>query len=255
MENNVLHVEDLNKTYGDNKVLHDINFHVKEGEFLSIIGPSGAGKSTLLRCINRLTDPDEGTKILFEGVDIAALNKRELMKMRGKIGMIFQHYNLVYRLTALENVLHGKLGDYPTFKGALSLYSEEDVSAAINILNALGLGERKYFKCKDLSGGQKQRVGIGRALIQNPKMILCDEPIASLDPQSSKVIMEHLREICTDLKIPCLVNLHQVDVAKTYSDRIIGINKGRIVFEGRPDELMDHNIEEIYDAKIEEILA
>ncbi|MDY6065473.1 MAG: phosphonate ABC transporter ATP-binding protein [Finegoldia sp.] len=255
MEEFVLEVENLNKSYGQTHVLHDLNFKVEKGELLSIIGPSGAGKSTLLRCINRLTDPDPGSKIIFEGVNIPDLGKKDLMKIRGKIGMIFQHYNLVNRLTALENVLHGKLGDYPTLKGALSLYSEEDVNSAIKILDALGLSERKYFKCKDLSGGQKQRVGIGRALIQNPSMILCDEPIASLDPQSSKVIMEQLRQIADELKIPCLVNLHQVDVAKAYSDRIIGINSGRIVFEGRADELTDSHIEEIYGAKIEEILA
>lgn len=255
MSNTVLKVENLNKSYGDTQVLYDIDFELYEGELVSIIGPSGAGKSTLLKCINRLTDPEKDSVVIFDGENMVGLGKSGLTEKRKQIGMIFQHYNLVYRLSALENVLHGRLGSYSTFRGALSLYKEEDVKRATEILEVLGLGDRKYYKCKDLSGGQKQRVGIGRALIQDPKMILCDEPIASLDPQSSKVIMEHLRRISRELKIPCLVNLHQVDVAKTYSDRIIGINSGRIVFRGGPDDLTDQDLENIYGAKIEEILA
>lgn len=251
----ILKVENLNKSYGTTQVLYDIDFELYEGELVSIIGPSGAGKSTLLRCINRLTDPAEGSKIIFDGKDIAELNKKELMEVRKQIGMIFQHYNLVYRLSALENVLHGRLGSYSALRGALSLYSDEDVNRASEILDILGLSDRKYYPCKDLSGGQKQRVGIGRALIQDPKIILCDEPIASLDPQSSKIIMEHLRDISKDLGIPCLVNLHQVDVAQMYSDRIIGINSGKIVFSGKAEDLKEHHFEEIYGAKIEEIFA
>lgn len=253
--NEILKIENLNKFYGDNQVLHDISFSLYEGELVSIIGPSGAGKSTLLRCINRLTDPSKDSKILFDGVNIVEIDKKKLRDVRKNIGMIFQHYNLVYRLTALENVLHGRLGHYSALQGAFSLYSEEDINRAIEILDALGLGERKYYKCHELSGGQKQRVGIGRALIQEPKIILCDEPIASLDPQSSKIIMEHLREISTELKIPCLVNLHQVDVALEYSDRIIGINQGRVIFHGKGEDLTDDVLEQIYGAKKEEMFA
>ncbi len=251
----VLKIEDLNKTYGSNHVLHDIDFDLYEGELVSIIGPSGAGKSTLLRCINRLVEPDEGSKIYFLDKDITKLSKKELMSARREIGMIFQHYNLVNRLTAIENVLHGKLGSYSPFRGIFSLYYQEDIDKAQSILEELGLSERKYYRCSELSGGQKQRVGIGRALIQNPKMILCDEPIASLDPQSSKVIMEHLRKISKESNIPCLINLHQVEVAKTYSDRIIGINSGKVVFRGRPEELSDEDIFKIYGASLSEILA
>lgn len=251
----VLKVENLNKSYNDNQVLFDINFELCEGELVSIIGPSGAGKSTLLRCLNRLTEPKEDSTIIFQGKNIVKLNKKELLEVRKSIGMIFQHYNLVYRLTALENVLHGRLGHYSALRGALSLYEDSDIDRAVEILKELGLGERLYYKCKDLSGGQKQRVGIGRALIQEPAMILCDEPIASLDPQSSKVIMEHLRDISKNLGIPCLVNLHQVDVAQNYSDRIIGIHAGRIVFRGGPEDLTDFDLEKIYGAKMNEILA
>lgn len=169
--------------------------------------------------------------------------------------MVFQHYNLVYRLTALENVLHGRLGYYSTFRGALSLYDKEDVRRASDLLELLGLGDRKYFKCSYLSGGQKQRVGIARALIQDPKIILCDEPIASLDPQASKVIMEYLKKINKEMGIPVLVNLHQVDVAINYSDRIIGMNDGKIVFDDLPSNLDKRSIEIIYGAKMDEILA
>lgn len=251
----ILRVENLDKSYGDNQVLFDINFELNQGELVSIIGPSGAGKSTLLRCINRLTEPSADSKIIFDGQNIVDLNKKELKDVRRNIGMIFQHYNLVYRLTALENVLHGRLGYYSALKGALSLYEEEDVERAIEILKSLGLEERIYYRCNDLSGGQKQRVGIGRALLQNPKMILCDEPIASLDPQASKVIMTHLRDISKSMDIPCLVNLHQVDVAVNYSDRIIGIHAGRVVFSGKPEELTSEDLEKIYGAKRDEMFA
>lgn len=255
MNKEILRVKNLDKSYGDNQVLFDINFELNQGELVSIIGPSGAGKSTLLRCINRLTDPSQDSKIIFDGKNIVDLTKKELKDVRKNIGMIFQHYNLVYRLTALENVLHGRLGYYSALRGALSLYDKEDVDKAIEILKGLGLEERIYYRANDLSGGQKQRVGIGRALLQNPKMILCDEPIASLDPQSSKVIMEHLRDISKTMDIPCLVNLHQVDVATEYSDRIIGIHAGRVVFSGKPDELTDQDLENIYGAKRDEMFA
>lgn len=255
MELRVLDVNKLNKSYNENQVLFDNKFHVDRGELVSVIGPSGAGKSTLLRCLNRMTEPDSGSEIMFQGENVAEYDKKQLLNARKRIGMIFQHYNLVYRLTALENVLHGRLGYYSTFRGAFSLYEDSDVKKAMELLDRLGLDERKFFKCNKLSGGQKQRVGIARALIQDPAMILCDEPIASLDPQSSKVIMEYLRDISTDLGIPCIVNLHQVDIAKTYSDRIIGMNQGRIVFTGKPEDLSQQDLEKIYGAKIDEILA
>lgn len=252
----VLRTQNLSKTYEEKtKALIDVSFDLHEGELVSIIGPSGAGKSTLLRCINRMIEPNEGSSILFNDEEIVGLSKKRLLQARKQIGMIFQHYNLVYRLTALENVLHGRMGYYSTVKGALALFSKKDVGRAMELLDKLGLEERKFFRCSHLSGGQKQRVGIARALIQDPKMILCDEPIASLDPQASKVIMEYLKDISQSMGIPCLVNLHQVDVAMNYSDRIIGMSNGEIIFNDSPDKLTDAYIEKIYGVKIDEILA
>lgn len=256
MQELVLQARNLSKTYGGSTLaLRDISFDLRKGEMVCVIGPSGAGKSTLLRCINRMIEADKGSSLLFDGKEITALRKKELAQVRREIGMIFQHYNLVYRLSALENVLHGRMGYYSTFAGAFSLYKKEDVERAVELLGMLGLEERVYFRCANLSGGQKQRVGIARALIQDPKLILCDEPIASLDPQSSKVIMEYLKGVSAEMGIPCLVNLHQVDVAKFYADRIIGMKKGAIVFDGSVEELTDERIEDIYGAKIHEILA
>ncbi|SHI41761.1 phosphonate transport system ATP-binding protein [Dethiosulfatibacter aminovorans DSM 17477] len=256
MKKPVLEMNNVSKTYdGSTKALQGLSLSVYRNELISIIGPSGAGKSTLLRCINRMIEPDEGSRIRFDGNEIATMNKRELREVRKHVGMVFQHYNLVYRLSALENTLHGRLGYYSTLKGALSLFSDEDVKRACELLDSLGLEDRKLFKCGNLSGGQKQRVGIARALIQDPKLILCDEPIASLDPQSSKNIMEQLKRITRDMGIPCLVNLHQVDVALAYSDRIIGMNNGEIVFEGRPEQLTEAQISKIYGASIDELIA
>jgi len=252
----ILSIQNLSKTYeGKTKALEKVSFDVSEGELVSVIGPSGAGKSTLFRCINQMILPDQGSSIVFDEKEIVGMGKKDLRQVRKQIGMVFQHYNLVYRLTALENVLHGRLGYYSTLKGALSLYSKEDILRAMEILDLLGLEDRKFFRCNNLSGGQKQRVGIARALIQDPKMILSDEPIASLDPQASKVIMEYLKDISRSMQIPCLVNLHQVDVAIKYSDRIIGMSQGEIVFNGPPEALTDEVIELIYGAKIDEILA
>lgn len=252
----VLKAKNLSKTYdGKTRALEGVSFDVAEGELVSVIGPSGAGKSTLFRCVNNMIEPDEGSSIIFDNKEIVGMNKKDLRQVRKHIGMVFQHYNLVYRLTALENVLHGRLGYYSTVKGALSLYNKKDIDRAMELLELLGLKERIFFRCSNLSGGQKQRVGIARALIQDPKMILCDEPIASLDPQSSKVIMEYLKDISKSMGIPCLVNLHQVDVAMTYSDRIIGMSNGVIVFNDVPYKLTQDKIELIYGAKINEILA
>ena len=250
----ILSLRHVSKVY-DNRVqaLNDVSFDVHQGELISIIGPSGAGKSTLLRCINRMIEASEG-QILFLGQDVTAADKKQLKEVRKNIGMIFQNYNLVYRLSVIENVMHGRLGNYSAFQSTLGLYRKEDVEEAQRLLQMLGLQDRLYEKCSKLSGGQKQRVGIARALLQHPKMILCDEPIASLDPQSSKVIMEYLRDIATSMNIPCLVNLHQVDVALHYSDRIICMHQGEVVFYGSPHDLDDAVIEKIYGKGLEDLL-
>src|ERR1700761_7194710 len=242
----LLDVSHLMKNYdGARPALDDISFTIKKGEFVSVIGPSGAGKSTLLRCINRMIELSEG-EVRFEGLSVGQLNRSDLKKLRSKIGMIFQHYNLVERLTVIENVLHGRLGSKSTLAGALGRYTREEKQHAMELIAMLGLAEQVYQRCDRLSGGQKQRVGIARALVQDPKMILCDEPIASLDPNASRVIMEQLKRFSKEMHISLIVNLHQVDVALKYSDRILGVNKGRIVFDGVPGELSPERIAEIY---------
>ncbi|MTH53505.1 phosphonate ABC transporter ATP-binding protein [Bacillus mangrovi] len=249
----LLELKEVSKQFGkDTKALSDISFTIEKGEFVSIIGPSGAGKSTLLRCINRMVEPTGGD-IIFDGISVPGLGKKALMKTRTQIGMIFQHYNLVNRLTAIENTLHGRLGSKSVLAGMLGLYSEEEKQQAVKLLDTLGLKEQMYKRSDRLSGGQKQRVGIARALIQNPKMLLCDEPIASLDPNSSKVIMKHLRTISTELGITVLVNLHQVETALKYSDRIIGVNSGKIVYDGPPAGMSSEEIANIYGAEAKDL--
>lgn len=251
----VLEVNNLVKSYdGRRNVLNGMSLNFREGELVSIIGSSGAGKSTFLRCLNKMIEPTSGD-VIFNGESLVRAGKKEIKKMRSRIGMIFQHYNIVKQLTAVENVLHGKLGQMSTLKGFLGLYSEEDKREAFELLKELGLKGHEYKKCDNLSGGQKQRVGIARALIQNPHLILCDEPIASLDPHSSKVIMDILKDITVNKNITCIVNLHQVDVALKYSDRIIGLKDGKVLFNGTPNELTEEVICEIYGVKPGELIV
>ncbi|MFD2114895.1 phosphonate ABC transporter ATP-binding protein [Paenibacillus yanchengensis] len=249
----ILEVNKISKKYKNStQALTDVNFSVKEGEFVSIIGPSGAGKSTLLRCINRLVDASEG-EIKLDGVNLLSLNKRSLQKTRVKIGMIFQHYNLVERLSVIENVLHGRLGYKNILTGSLGIYTQEEKRKAIEILCSLGMEEQIYKRCDQLSGGQKQRVGIARALIQEPRLLLCDEPIASLDPNASKVIMDQLSMISKKMGITVLVNLHQVDVAIKYSDTIIGMKKGSVVYSGSAKGMKSETIFDIYGSEASEL--
>ena len=242
----LLTVEHLTKSYdGKGKALHDVSLSLRRGEFVTVIGPSGAGKSTFLRCINRLIDASEGS-IVFDGREITSMNKRQMREARRDIGMIFQHYNLVHRATAIENVLQGRLGYLSNFRGIFGLYSEEDKRSAFELLDKMGLAEFAHQRADQLSGGQQQRVGIARALVQDPLLMLCDEPIASLDPKSSRVTMEMLRWVSDELGVACLVNLHQVDYAIEYSDRIVALKKGVKVFDGTPDELDAKTISDIY---------
>ena len=249
----ILELVHLKKYYGQTKAVEDVSFHVDACEVVAIIGPSGAGKSTVLRCINRMIEPTGGS-ILFDGQDMAKLQKeKELKTARRKIGMIFQSFNLVYRLSVFQNVLHGRLGYMSAPNAVMGRYSEEDKHKAVQLLNMIGLKDMIYKKAGELSGGQKQRVGIARALMQDPTLLLCDEPIASLDPSSSRVIMNQIQEMAKTRNIACIVNLHQVDVAMAYADRIIGIHQGRIVFDDVPDKLTASMIETIYDAPIDKL--
>jgi phosphonate transport system ATP-binding protein len=250
----LLELKQVSKTYrGTKPALADVSFTVAPGEFVSIIGRSGAGKSTLLRCINRMIEASSGD-IIFDGVNVSKLGARDLRKVRTRIGMIFQHYNLVNRLTVIENVLHGRLGYKSTLAGVLGWYGEEEKRQAFQIISMLGLEEQVFQRCDQLSGGQKQRVGIARALIQNPRMILCDEPIASLDPSAAKIIMDHLRGVSSRLGITVVAVLQQVDVALKYSDRIIGVSNGRVIFDGRPSALTNDEVAAIYGSEYEDLL-
>ena len=192
-----------------------------------------------------MIDISQGS-ILFEDKNIENLKKTEIEIVRREIGMIFQSYNLVERLTVIENVLHGRLGYKSVIAGILGIYSEEEKKEAFNFLEKVNMTKYAYRKCNELSGGQKQRVGIARAIMQKPKLLLCDEPIASLDPKTAENIMDYLKKIVSELKITCIVNLHQVDIAKKYSDRIIALNKGEKIFDDKTERLTDDMIEFIY---------
>ncbi|MFC6322847.1 phosphonate ABC transporter ATP-binding protein [Companilactobacillus baiquanensis] len=243
----MLEVKHLTKSYQkDRPALTDITFSVEPGNFLAIIGPSGAGKTTILRSLNQLIRDDHG-QILLDGSDIRSDNKAQLRKHRRQIGMVFQNYNLVERLTVIENVLHGRLGYKSTFAGMFGIYSEDEKKEALDLLDKVGLKDFALQRCSELSGGQKQRVGIARSLIQHPKVILCDEPIASLDPASSHTVMQLLKDLTVEFNIICVANLHQIDLAKKYADRIVGIRQGKLVFDEESDMLSEEILETLYD--------
>lgn len=250
----VLKFDNVTKYYSNGiHALKNASFEVEEGEFISIIGPSGSGKSTILRSINKLISITDG-EITLDGVSVNKQKGKNLRHLRRNIGMIFQNYNLVYSLSVFQNVLHGCLGYMDGLKGIFGIYSEADKKRALELLEELGISQYAYNKASDLSGGQKQRVGIARAIMQKPKVLLCDEPIASLDPSSAKTIMDLLKDMSQKRNIACIVNLHQLDVALKYSTRIIGLSKGEIVFDGTPAELTDEAIERIYNTSRENLM-
>ena len=253
--NNILEVRGLKKTYrsAEGPAVEDISFSVAEGETIGIIGPSGAGKSTLLRCINRLVIPSEG-HVFIEGEEITGASTAKVRSLRRRVGMVFQHHNLVARLTVMQNVMHGRLGYMSTLDGVLGRYTEEDKHRALGILEQTGLSDLLYHRAGELSGGQRQRVGIVRALMQEPSLLLCDEPIASLDPASAQVVMELICDVSRKRNIACIVNLHQVEVACKYMDRIIGMYKGKIVYDGPASLLTEAIIEKIYDKPMSQLM-
>lgn len=241
----MLKLKKVSKIYGDGiKALDEVDLEVKEGEFVVILGPSGAGKSTFLRCINRLIEPTKG-KIFLNGEEITSLCGKKLHKMRQKIGMIFQHFNLVKRLSVLQNVLSGRLGDVSTVRSLFYSFCNEDIQFALECLDRVNLKGYASKRADTLSGGQQQRVAIARALAQRPRVILADEPMASLDPRTARVIMDLLKKINREEKIIVIVNLHVVELAKEYADRIIGLTKGKVVFDGTPS-LLDEHFKTIY---------
>lgn len=242
----MLKLENLIKKYGTGDLaLNGVNLELGRGEIIALIGPSGAGKSTLIRCVNRLVEPTSG-RILVGGGDIASLRGASLRRARRKIGMIFQEYALVERLTVMENVLSGRLGYTGFWKSWFRKFSAEDVSKALNLLERVGLSEHFDKRADALSGGQRQRVGIARALLQEPDLLLVDEPTASLDPKTARQIMRLIKELCRERELLAVINLHDVGLAKMFADRIIGLRKGSIVFDGKPEMLTDGILTEIY---------
>jgi phosphonate transport system ATP-binding protein len=241
-----LRIQHLCKEYrAGEPVLRDVSLSVEGRGLTAIIGPSGTGKSTLVRCINRLVEPTSG-EILFRGQDMVRLSGRALRAARRRIGMIFQEYNLVERLSVIENVLCGRLGYVPVWRAWLRRFPDADIARAFELLDAVGLGDLATQRADQLSGGQRQRVGIARALMQEPDLLLADEPTSSLDPKTSVEIMELIARRASASSIPALVNIHNVELARRYADRIIGMSKGAIVFDGPPQALDDSHLLAIY---------
>ena len=240
----MIEVRGLCKRYGEFEALKHVDLKVAEGEFLVVLGPSGAGKSTLLRCINRLTQPTEGE--IRVGGQLTTNDRAGLRERRRNVAMIFQHYNVVPRLTVLKNVLTGRLGSVSGPLSWLQLFPRRDVELARECLRRVELEDKADTRTDKLSGGQKQRVGIARALAQHPKVILADEPVSSLDPKTSRTVLRYLKQASQDLGITVVCNLHQVEYAREFAERVVGVSAGRVVFEGRPDQLTDEVLHRIY---------
>ncbi|MCY3040262.1 MULTISPECIES: phosphonate ABC transporter ATP-binding protein [Aerococcus] len=250
----MLEFKDVSKEYSNGvKGLDNINIQIKDGEFVSIIGLSGAGKSTFLRSINRLIDITKG-EIIIGGKSMTNASKKELRMLRRDIGMIAQSFNLVKRSTVQKNVLSGRLGYYSTWKSILGLFTQEDYELCLDALKRVELSDKLHSRCDELSGGQQQRVSIARTLVQQAKIILADEPVASLDPITSQRVMSDLKNINTTLGKTVLVNIHSVELAKQFSTRILGFKKGKIIFDGSPNELTDDQLSKIYGQDIAKVM-
>ena len=246
-----LEVKDLCASYSSSgpEILKGISFEVAENDFLAIIGPSGAGKSTLIRCINRLVEPTSG-QIYFHGQDVTKLSLRELRKVRRGIGMIFQEFNLIDRMSVIDNLLSGRLGFTGNMRTLFKAFKRQDIDSALKLLERVGLSDQVDKRADELSGGQRQRVGIARALMQDPKLLLLDEPTSSLDPKISREIMNLVKEMAFELKVPCLCNIHDVQLAMDSCNKIIGIQEGTKMFEGTPESLNEEKLQEIYAMEV-----
>jgi phosphonate transport system ATP-binding protein len=245
----MLRLENLVKTYptGD-MALKSVSLEVPKGQVMALIGPSGAGKSTLIRCINRLVEPTGG-KVLLDGLEITGLGSRGLRRARRRMGMIFQEYALVERLSVMENVLSGRLGYVGFWRSYFRRYMQSDIDEAFRLLERVGLDHMVDKRADELSGGQRQRVGIARALIQDPQLLLVDEPTASLDPKTSRQIMRLICELCHERGLPAIINIHDVLLAQMFAKRIVGLQLGEIVYDGTPEGLDADVLTRIYGAE------
>ena len=249
----MLRLEHLTKIYDDGtQALRDVTFEVPDGQFLVIIGLSGSGKSTLLRCINRLIEPTAG-HVVWNDVDITAASQGELRQIRRQIGMIFQHFNLVKRSKVITNVLAGRLGYANPALALFNHFSKSDVELALQNLERVGISEQAYKRADELSGGQQQRVGIARALMQNPELMLVDEPVSALDPATSHTIMRYLEELNKRDGVTIVCSLHFLSLARAYADRIIALKDGSVVFDGLPHEIDDARFRGIYGEDAERV--
>ena len=242
--------ENVNKVYPNGfKALKNINLEIEQGEFVAIIGLSGAGKSTLLRTINRMHDITDGI-LTVNGQEVNKLKGKELRSFRRKIGMVFQSFNLITRTTVVKNVLTSRVPDLPLWKSLLGIFSKEDKVIALEALDKVGILDKAYIRADQLSGGQMQRVALARTLAQNPEIILADEPVAALDPVTAKEVMNDFKRINKDMNISVLINIHHVDLALEYADRVIGIKAGEIIYDGPANKVDNEILKEIYGREL-----
>ncbi|HSE91379.1 MAG TPA: phosphonate ABC transporter ATP-binding protein [Candidatus Binatia bacterium] len=255
----ILEIKDLYKAYDKTQVLRGINLQIEQGEFVCIIGLSGAGKSTLLRCVNRLIEASSGAILVPRAlsglsrdgaqVDVLKLNAQELRLLRRKVGMVFQQFNIVKRLSVIENVLSGGLGYQPGLRTVLRIFSREEKRQALTNLKRVGLLDHAYKRADQLSGGEQQRVAIARTLMQQPAIILADEPVASLDPRLSRVVLDILKRVCSEDGITALVSLHTLELTREYADRVIGLTQGQIFFDGPTRDLSGTIVDSVYQRR------
>jgi len=249
----MLQVKNLTKVYpGDVQALDNVSFSVEKGEFLAIIGLSGSGKSTLLRCINRLVEPTEG-EIIWDDEDITKASQDELLRIRRRIGMVFQHFNLVNRSKVITNVLSGRLGYVNPALSLVNRFPKADMEMAMQQLERAGIADQANKRADELSGGQQQRVGIARALMQEPEIVLADEPVASLDPVLAHSIMQYLDDINKNDGVTVLCSLHFLDLVHRYADRAIALNNGELMFDGPPKDIDDERFKDIYGKEAERV--
>ncbi len=249
----MLRVEGLTKVYENGtRALTDVTVEISQGEFVACIGSSGAGKSTFVRCLNRLVEPTSG-KVYLDGVDVTAASPAELRRIRLKIAMIFQQFNLVRRSTVLTNVLSGRLGYVPTLPSLLGIWPRREIERAFANLERVGIADKAYQRADQLSGGQQQRVGIARALMQEPRLMIADEPVSSLDPALAHSVMRYLEQINREDGITILCNLHFLDLVRRYATRVLAFRDGQLVLDCRPEEIDRARFKEIYGEEAEEL--